>query len=795
MAELVLAAIEMVEKVAHHAEQAQRNGKFAKRLADRATVFEPVLRSLKAMRLTEAQHKGVELLTEALHDGYGTLKQIEKRGTVAAIYNAARDQAMLKVVWENLDAAGNLLQVANQVDEKGFLEALKTDTMQVLQEQNKMGIAVHQETQRQLDELKRMMMQQQRNQPVEDVMAQLEQTTLAVGNDPSLKATDLGVQSKEAYVVGVKSYEAQPLGNSVNDAEDIAASLARCGFRVRTALDPTLEEFDEGFEVFESRLGPGTLAVFYFSGHGCEYDGQNYLLMRDLPAGVDDKKLARYGITAESVLRSMTERHAGFHLLILDACRSVRVKRSTRLLSNGGLKKMEPPPLKDAGSVIAYSTSPDSVAFDASENGETDSRNGLYTKHLLGYLEKPVPVRDMLEEVQFAVQEACGRKQVPWINSHFGNRAAKKLQLVDGTVKKQSSSRRGLFAALRRNPSKQASFKYDDDDDGFDDVPAVRRTRVSWVNPAASVGGKTLNTVAGLEGKYAGDLVKKKAEGNGTWTGNDGSRYVGEFKDDKRNGQGILTQLDGHKYIGEFRNDVKHGHGTGTDQEGNEFVGNYNNDKPNGKGTYTFANGTRYVGDFKDGKFHGTGTFFDANGNTIVSGQWKDGECVKDTYKQENEKKKNTGTKHLAVWNYNCLMEGTYSGELGRDGKANGRGVWVANEDGRRYVGEWRGDKMNGQGHYAFADGSKYKGQFRDGKYHGQGDYRWPDGEGYVGAYRDDKRNGYGTYTRANGEKYVGEWKDDKRHGKGTKYDAYGYVVQCGKWKDHAFIEAELPAT
>jgi hypothetical protein len=59
-------------------------------------------------------------------------------------------------------------------------------------------------------------------------------------------------------------------------------------------------------------------------------------------------------------------------------------------------------------------------------------------------------------------------------------------------------------------------------------------------------------------------------------------------------------------------------------------------------------------------------------------------------------------------------------------------------------------------------DGRKYVGEFRDGKYNGEGTYTWPSGDKYVGSFRDDKFHGQGTYTYADGSKRVGEWKDGK---------------------------------
>jgi hypothetical protein len=61
---------------------------------------------------------------------------------------------------------------------------------------------------------------------------------------------------------------------------------------------------------------------------------------------------------------------------------------------------------------------------------------------------------------------------------------------------------------------------------------------------------------------------------------------------------------------------------------------------------------------------------------------------------------------------------------------------------------------------YTYPDGRKYVGEYKDGKRNGQGTYTYPDGRKYVGEYKDGKRNGQGTYTFPSGDKYVGEWKN-----------------------------------
>ena len=60
----------------------------------------------------------------------------------------------------------------------------------------------------------------------------------------------------------------------------------------------------------------------------------------------------------------------------------------------------------------------------------------------------------------------------------------------------------------------------------------------------------------------------------------------------------------------------------------------------------------------------------------------------------------------------------------------------------------------------------------------------------YEGESRENKRNGQGIFYYKNGNKhYEGEWKDDKRNGQGIFYDENGNKLLEGEWKDGKFNE------
>ena len=58
--------------------------------------------------------------------------------------------------------------------------------------------------------------------------------------------------------------------------------------------------------------------------------------------------------------------------------------------------------------------------------------------------------------------------------------------------------------------------------------------------------------------------------------------------------------------------------------------------------------------------------------------------------------------------------------------------------DNGNYVGEWKDNKMHGQGTYTYTNGDKYFGEFKDYKRHGQGTYTFPDGVKKSGYWKND---------------------------------------------------------
>lgn len=212
-----------------------------------------------------------------------------------------------------------------------------------------------------------------------------------------------------ALVVGNGAYSKEPLANPTNDARDIAVALQDLGFTVDLQLNVSLTQFSTAVQTFRTNVNrEGKTAVFYFSGHGIQVNGENYLLPVDVvsltPADVAGKTIA-----LQTVFNALGARNAP-NLFIVDACRiNVFASGPADTWVKGLAVPNNPPP----NSLIAFSTSPGSVAADGGEGVHSP-----YTRALLKYIRKPGQnVNEMFSSIRTDVESNTDGIQVPWENT------------------------------------------------------------------------------------------------------------------------------------------------------------------------------------------------------------------------------------------------------------------------------------------------------------------------------------------------------------------------------------------
>jgi tetratricopeptide (TPR) repeat protein len=213
-------------------------------------------------------------------------------------------------------------------------------------------------------------------------------------------------ERRTALVIGNDAYRTDPLRNAVNDATDMARGLRQLGFEVMELHDAEHQRMEEGVEQFTRQLGRGGVGVFYYSGHGVQVSGLNYLVPVD--ARISRESDIKYqSVQVDWVLDRMRDAGNEVNIIILDACRNNPYARSGRN-AQPGLAMMQ----AVSGSLIGYATSPGTTAEDG------PGRNGTYTKHLLHFMQvSSLSAEQMFKEVRVAVAQETGKKQIPWVST------------------------------------------------------------------------------------------------------------------------------------------------------------------------------------------------------------------------------------------------------------------------------------------------------------------------------------------------------------------------------------------
>src|SRR5665647_694808 len=193
--------------------------------------------------------------------------------------------------------------------------------------------------------------------------------------------------------------------NSGNDAEDFGKKLLNLGFIVKKSIDCNEESFDREVQSFGEELKKFDVGLFYFSGHGLQIDGKNYLTSIDT-SFVDSVSAKHSSFPLDQVIDYMQQANPIIKILILDACRNNPLPNQYRSIQDNGLAPIHAP----KGTIIAFSTSPGETAMDYGSG-----RNSIYTGSLLNHIDDTnIPIEDFFKRVRTSVFTLSNGKQTSW---------------------------------------------------------------------------------------------------------------------------------------------------------------------------------------------------------------------------------------------------------------------------------------------------------------------------------------------------------------------------------------------
>jgi hypothetical protein len=235
---------------------------------------------------------------------------------------------------------------------------------------------------------------------------------------PSAAGAADGKDRRIALVIGNSRYaHVETLENPANDAKAMEEKLRALGFDVYAGTDLSLADFRQLSGKFQEEAKSASAALIYYSGHGFQFQGQNFVVP------IDASLKSKEAIETETI--KLNDLIAGVQsrdrqvLVFLDACRNNPLPAAQR--KDNGLAQVA----TDNNVFVAFATQPGNISYDGR------SRLSPFTKSLLNYMSgERQSISDLMISVRNDVEKMTLGQQTPWDQSslkkqfYFDPRAA-----------------------------------------------------------------------------------------------------------------------------------------------------------------------------------------------------------------------------------------------------------------------------------------------------------------------------------------------------------------------------------
>ncbi|CAN7580347.1 caspase family protein [Mesorhizobium caraganae] len=261
-----------------------------------------------------------------------------------------------------------------------------------------------------------------------------------------------------ALIIGQSKYDhIAALANPANDARDMAKMLTDLGFDARNVTDRDAAKLKRDLERFTEDAEGADVAFIYYSGHGIEAGGENYLVPVD--ADVASLKNAGEALVPISAVMDELKKTVPVTIVLLDACRTnpfpadavVRLAptASAEPISAGGLepvrgaKALGNATAEDAslGTVVGFAAEPGRPALDGAA-GENSPYAAALLRHLTAM--KGTEFGSVMRMVTEEVYLDTKAKQRPWVSESL------RRLLYFGVAPPEPTGDDGLITGERR---------------------------------------------------------------------------------------------------------------------------------------------------------------------------------------------------------------------------------------------------------------------------------------------------------------------------------------------------------
>ena len=281
-----------------------------------------------------------------------------------------------------------------------------------------------------------------------------------------------------ALVVGNTAYQnVTPLKNAVRDADAVSDVLKQLGFEVVLLKDARAAEIEKAVNLIQEQAGDAEATLFYYSGHGFQMRGANFLVPVDAVMR-DRSKIAKETLRLDSIIASLQSKGRQT-LVFLDACRNDPLPASVRKQTSGeGLAQVQ----TGKGTFVAFATQPGNVTAD----GVGD--RSPFTNAFVEHVGTPgISISDMMIRIRNSVEENTLQRQTPWDQSslrsqfYFNPAEEEQEELSEETLELLAS----LDPALRKKFAERFGIELPEEEDV--DVP------VETVRPRLSIAPVRVN--------------------------------------------------------------------------------------------------------------------------------------------------------------------------------------------------------------------------------------------------------------------------------------------------------------
>ena len=255
-----------------------------------------------------------------------------------------------------------------------------------------------------------------------------------------------------ALVVGQSAYaHLAPLANPVNDARAIDRLLSDLGFEVVTVVNGDHKKLARSLQRFAEDAAEADVALLYYSGHGIEAGGEDFLVPVDAATALDD---AATGLVPLNDILDQLLGKVPVTIVLMDACRTspfppgstIRIGGATVPVATSGLAApkgaaalAEPAAAANASlaTVIGFAAEPGKAALDGAPDG-----NSPYAAALIKHLgANGFDFGDVMTMVTEEVYLTTRAEQRPWTNASL--RRLLYFGTADGKVDQDQAAIRG----------------------------------------------------------------------------------------------------------------------------------------------------------------------------------------------------------------------------------------------------------------------------------------------------------------------------------------------------------------